>query len=84
MFSTHGCKPRNPYNMIIQENHVANRACLYYIIIREIHNYFFSTIDFRQDKNYNGRRILLGVASSLAKSVLVVIFIWEILYASEK
>ena len=24
----HGCKPRNPYNMIIQENHVANRATL--------------------------------------------------------
>ncbi len=22
----HGCKPRNPYNMIIQENHVAGRA----------------------------------------------------------
>jgi len=25
---THGCKPRNPYNMIIQENHVADRANL--------------------------------------------------------
>ena len=25
---THGCKPRNPYNMIIQENHAANRANL--------------------------------------------------------
>lgn len=25
---THGCKPRNPYNMIIQENHVADRAIL--------------------------------------------------------
>ena len=25
---THGCKPRNPYNMIIQENHAANRATL--------------------------------------------------------
>ena len=23
---THGCKPRKPYNMIIQENHAANRA----------------------------------------------------------
>ena len=23
---THGCKPRNPYNMIIQENHAANGA----------------------------------------------------------
>lgn len=23
---THGCKPRNPYNMIIQENHAAGRA----------------------------------------------------------
>ena len=25
---THGCKPRNPYNMIIQENHAADRANL--------------------------------------------------------
>ena len=25
---THGCKPRNPYNMIIQENHVTDRANL--------------------------------------------------------
>ena len=24
----HGCKPRNPYNMIIQENHAADRANL--------------------------------------------------------
>ena len=24
----HGRKPRNPYNMIIQENHAANRATL--------------------------------------------------------
>ena len=26
MRHTHGCEPRNPYNMIIQENHAANRA----------------------------------------------------------
>ena len=26
----HGRKPRNPYDMIIQENHVANRAYLNY------------------------------------------------------
>ena len=24
----HGCKPRNPFDMIIQENHVAGRATL--------------------------------------------------------
>ena len=45
--------------------------------------YYFSAMKFRQDKNYNGRRILLGVTSSLAKSVLVVILIWEISYASK-
>ena len=25
---THGCKPRNPYNMIIQENHAVDRATI--------------------------------------------------------
>ncbi len=33
----HGCKPRNPLNMIIQENHVASRAYPYYIT-----KYYFS------------------------------------------
>ena len=31
MRHTHGCEPRNPYDMIIQENHAANGAYLYYI-----------------------------------------------------
>ena len=25
---THGCMPRNPYNMIIQENHAVDRATI--------------------------------------------------------
>ena len=25
---SHGCKPQNPYNMIIQENHAASKGLL--------------------------------------------------------
>ena len=37
---SHGCKPRNPYNMIIQENHVANRAI--FIIANFFHSSRFA------------------------------------------
>lgn len=42
---THGCKPRNPYNMIIQENHAADRA-----------NLIISYLDFSLDKEKSSKR----------------------------
>ena len=36
----HGLQPRNPYNMIIQENHAASKAYLYYIILEDNNNLF--------------------------------------------
>lgn len=38
MRCVHGRKPRNPYNMIIQENHVADRANLIISYILSVAN----------------------------------------------
>lgn len=37
----HGLPPRNPLNMIIQENHVASRAYYNYIIFGTLISYYF-------------------------------------------
>lgn len=56
MRNSHGSLPRNPYNMIIQENHVADRATLIITYLERSTRNHYKEIDYATNPiNHNIR-----------------------------
>ncbi len=56
MRNSHGSLPRNPYNMIIQENHVADRATLIIPYLKRSTRNHYKEIDYAANPiNHNIR-----------------------------